>query len=131
MKKLLLITCMLPWLMAFGAKHSSLETSVENQGQDLTIKFKIKANDGLELTHQAPWSVTITEAKDLSLETKNGKFVTKEYDKDLPGFTLKTKAQSQSGSFNYKMRAFVCKKDKTKCFPQTHKGKIDWSVAKK
>lgn len=115
-------------LYAFGSQHSSMDAkAVVGQKGELTMTFKIAAGEGMMLTHQAPWSVTLTEVEGAQLEgAKEGKFETLDYDKELPGFTVKTTSTADKGSANYKMKAFVCTKDKSRCFPQTHKGKISW-----
>lgn len=124
-KVALLLT--LPMLFAFGSKHSTLDASHSKKDGEVVFQFKIKANDGMQLTHQAPWSVSFDQAKDLGLKVdEKGKFTSKSYDEKLPGFTVKAKPTAKSGTFNYKVKAFVCTLDKKRCYPQTHKGTINW-----
>lgn len=115
----------------FGSEHSKVETNVVKQtGDKLEISFHISANKDMQLTHQAPWSLTLTETNNLDLKLKEGKFVTKEYQSSPAGFVVKTKAiGAQKGVFKYKMKAFVCTLDKKRCYPQTHQGEVSWSVA--
>lgn len=123
----LILFLTIPMLMAFGSKHSTLESTVSKDKSNLQFQFKIKANSGMQLTHQAPWSVTIENAKNLGLEVNDkGQYVSKSYDDKLPGFTVKSQPSAQKGSFNYKVKAFVCTEDKKRCYPQTHKGTVDW-----
>ncbi len=127
MKQLMLGILLLPFLTGFGSKHSSLKTSTSVQGDELILQFKIQANKGMMLTHQAPWSLSLTNFKSLKLEQKDGKYTSRDYDKNLPGFVIKTKISGSSGSIDYSMRAFVCTEDKTLCYPQSHKGTVKWS----
>ena len=61
---------------------------------------------------------------------KEGKFESKSYDENLPGFIIKTTAKDsvKSGAFKYKMKAFVCTEDKKRCYPQSHSGEVKWSL---
>ncbi len=70
MKQLMLGILLLPFLTGFGSKHSSLKTSTSVQGDELILQFKIQANKGMMLTHQAPWSLSLTNFKSLKLEQK-------------------------------------------------------------
>lgn len=127
MKKIVLGLAVLPFLVGFGSKHSSLTTTSKVVGDELVLQFKIEANKGMQLTHDAPWSITLSNFGKLELEQKDGKFVSRAYDKSLPGFTIKTKASGSTGTLDYKMRAFVCTEDKTLCYPQSHAGSVQWN----
>ena len=129
MKRILVLAAIFaPLLMGFGSQHSKLETTSKVNGDEIALQFKISANNGMILTHQAPWQITLSNFSDLSLKQDSGKFVTKDYDDKLPGFTVKTKIANgaKSGKLDYKMKAFVCTTDKTRCYPQTHKGSLTW-----
>lgn len=129
MKILFALFLTLPFLWGFGSQHSSLETAVKSEDKELTFSFKITANEGMQLTHQAPWSVSISDSKGLDLPLSEGKYTTKEYQKDLPGFVVKTKAtEAKAGQIKFILKAFVCTQDKKQCFPQSHKGSLDWKI---
>ncbi|NRA63720.1 MAG: hypothetical protein HRU19_04510 [Pseudobacteriovorax sp.] len=114
--------------LSFGSNHSTLDSKSDvKPNGDVSLTFKIAANKGMQLTHQAPWSISFETMDGLEIEgAKDGKYTSKAYDDALPGFTVKAKAKAQSGKVSYKMRAFVCTEDKSRCFPQTHKGELTW-----
>lgn len=128
MKLIVFALLLFPFLSGFGSNHSSLKSTADVSGDEVTLQFKISANSDMVLTHQAPWQITLTNFKDLDLPLKADKYVSKDYDEKLPGFTVKTKIKggSANGSIDYKMKAFVCTKDKSRCYPQSHKGTVTW-----
>ena len=113
---------------AFGDKHSSVETKAVANASDLQLEFSVKADSGYKLTLDAPWQLTLNNVNGLKLETKDGKFSTSNFDEKLPGFkvTAPLDASVKSGKIEYSMKAFVCTEDKKQCYPQFHKGTIDW-----
>lgn len=117
-------------LSGFGAKHSTLEALATPEGNKLVLKFVVKPNADMMVTKEGPWSVTLTETKGLKLELKDGKFQSKELNESIPGFEVKTEAEagSTSGKVDYVVRAFVCSTDKKHCYPQQHKGSLNWSL---
>lgn len=127
--KLILVSLLsFTFLTGFGVKHSSVEPKTKVVGENLEIEFQVKPNEGMKLTFEGPWSVTITEAPGLTLERKDGKFVNKVFDEKVPGFKVIAPIEGNvsSGKVDYELRAFVCTVDKKQCFPQQHKGSFDW-----
>jgi hypothetical protein len=116
-------------LIAFGTEHSALKPQVTNNGHAVEAVFVITANPGLELTFDAPWTLEVSNTKNLDVTDKND-LVVKDFDKSVSGMRFKAKAsqKAESISFDYKIKAFVCTKDKTRCYPQTHKGSIEHSL---
>lgn len=116
-------------LSGFGAKHSSVEAKSAAQGKALTFTFTVKPDADMKITREGPWSVTLTDTKGLKLDLKDGKFTTKELNEAIPGFEVKTEAEPgvKSGKVNYTVKAFVCSADKKHCYPQEHKGTLDWT----
>ena len=118
-----------PLALAFGSNHSSLEPQVTSQDNSLEAIFVIKANPGLELTFDAPWTLEVSNVKHLDIADKND-LIVKDFDKSISGMRFKAivTQNAESVSFDYKVKAFVCTKDKTRCYPQTHKGSINHSL---
>lgn len=119
-------------LLGFGSSHSSVETKISNQGTKLSIVFTVKANEGMEITQQAPWSLTIKDPQGLKRDSKGDIKITG-YEEKVSGFTFEANAkeQVQEGDFEYVLKAFVCTEDKKRCFPQTHKGSVKWRLNNK
>lgn len=115
----------------FGSKHSSLETKIKTAEQNLTVDFIVKPNKGHKITHEGPWSLTVTDAKNLQLElSEKGQWQTEDFKDKLPGFQMSAPIQkdSKSGSFDYVLRAFVCTENEDRCYPQVHRGTINWEI---
>lgn len=115
-------------LFGFGEKHSQVETKTVVVGQNLEIEVLVKPDADMVISRDAPWQMVFTQAPGLKLEMQDGKFVSKAFDEHLPGFKVSAPiaADSKSGRIDYDIKAFVCTKDKKQCFPQQHKGSIDW-----
>lgn len=115
-------------LSAFGDKHSKVETKAVANAQELELDILVKADSGYQLTADAPWLLTLNNVKGLKLTTKDGKFSTNTFDEKLPGFKVKAPLESgvNAGSIEYSVKAFICTDDKKQCYPQFHKGTIDW-----
>jgi hypothetical protein len=127
-KLVVLSAISLAFLSGFGAKQSSVEPKTKVVDDRLEIELSVKPNPGMKLTPEGPWSVTFIEAPGLKLEMKDGKFVSKAFDESIPGFKIVApiEGQATSGRIDYELRAFVCTEDKKQCFPQQHKGTINW-----
>lgn len=115
-------------LTAFGDKHSKVETKAVPGAEGVELNFLVKPDSGFHLTTDAPWQLTLNNVKGLKLETKDGKFSTNTFDEKLPGFKIKAPVEAgiNSGSIDYTVKAFICTDDKKQCYPQFHKGTIDW-----
>jgi hypothetical protein len=114
-------------LTGFGGKHSTVETKAQVVGSNLELQVLVKPNPGMMVTKEGPWSLTLTSAPGLKLELKDGKYETKEFVESLPGFTVKAPVEAEQGKLEYTVRAFVCTTDKKHCYPQMHKGSVDWA----
>lgn len=115
-------------LTGFGEKHSQVETKTSVVGSNLEIEVKVKPDADMVISKEAPWQVSFTQAPGLKLDLKDGKYIHKAFDEKLPGFhiTAPLDAQAKAGRIDYEVKAFVCTVDKKQCFPQQHKGSIDW-----
>ena len=125
--KSLLIIILAYFSMAFGEKHSTVEVQSKVQEQKAALDFKIKADDSYMITIEAPWSITLSKPSGLSFKNKKEVFKSKNMNKELPGFKeeLQLDPSAKKHSFDYKIKAFVCTKDKKRCFPQTLKGSYE------
>lgn len=112
-------------------ENSVLETKVVPQGAGIELIFKVTPKKGIKLTQEGPWSLTLTDTDGLGLSLTKGQFSLNadKYDSGVPGFKVPVATASKtSGSVSYKLRAFVCTEDKTRCFPELHKGSLDWKI---
>lgn len=110
-------------------KYSEVKTEIQKSDESLTIRFKVVPVKNKEVTDEGPWKLTIKNPENLDLKlNEKGQWEMDTYDKSLPGFVFTGKPQpgKASGKFDYKLRAFVCNKDKTQCYPQEHRGSVSW-----
>lgn len=117
------------FLTGFGEKHSTVETASTSQAQSIELKFKVVPDTGMQISKEAPWTLQLSNTQGLKLELKEGKFESKSFDETLPGFLIKTGTDGavKAGKLDYTIRAFVCTLDKKHCYPQLHKGSLDWN----
>lgn len=116
------------FLTGFGAKHSSVEAQSSVKDKAVELQFKIKPDQGMQISKDGPWTLQLVNTQGLKLDTKDGKFETKTFDESLPGFTVKAELEgaAATGKVDYTMKAFVCTTDKKHCYPQLHKGSLEW-----
>ena len=136
MRNLILIALISVSSMAFlTPKNSKLETSFAQQKDNkLSFAFKVVPNKGIQITDIGPWELKLTDTEGLNLPLQNNSFVLKpkDFDKSYGGFKFETgKPSKKNGTLKYRLKAFVCTDDKTRCFPEIHKGTLDWSTDKK
>lgn len=126
MRALILIFCLLS-TAALGQKlHSKVETSVKGE-KELTLTFQVIPDKDLMVTSEGPWVLTLKDPKGLELPlNEKGAYQIREYQENIPGFQIKATPKQKNGSFAYELRSFVCKKDKTRCFTDLHKGTLEW-----
>jgi hypothetical protein len=116
-------------LTGFGAKHSTVKTKVQVEDNQLTVDFMVEPNEDMQITiDQAPWSLSIKEATNLTTPAAELNQDQKSFRKDLSGFQLTApiKEGAKSGELKYQLKAFICTKDKTRCYPQFHNGQVKW-----
>lgn len=129
--KILLVLLFAISQMAFlEPKHSTLDISQHIEGSKFQIIFKVIAHQGIKITNAAPWSLSIMNDEGLGLPMKKGHYKQSHdlFREDIPGFRIETKMPSKkNGKIHYKLRAFVCTYDKSRCFPEVHKGTFSWT----
>ena len=116
-------------LCGFGEHHSKIETKSSSSANGIELKFRVVPDADMQISKDGPWTLQLTHVEGLKLETKEGKFETKTFDEALPGFLIKTETDPKisSGKIDYSIKAFVCSLDKKHCYPQAHKGSLDWT----
>lgn len=112
-------------LAIFEPKHSKLDIQSSQNGKEISIVFKVVPEKDILVTDQAPWELKVIESPGLEVISPKGG-VSKSYDKAIPGFTLKALTKEASGTLKFRLKAFVCTADKTRCFPEIHKGTYHW-----
>lgn len=93
----------------------------------IELSFLVKAAENHQLVDEGPWSLTI-EGEKLKIDNKSLPYTSKDFDMKIPGFKLKATSEAESGELRYKMRVFVCKDDKSQCFPRLIEGKASWKA---
>ncbi len=118
------------FLTGFGEKHSKVVTQVKQLEKSIEFKFTVEPDPGHSISKDGPWTLQLSKTDGLNLELKNGNYENKNFDEKLPGFTLQApwNPKAKSGKVDYTIRAFVCTNDKKHCYPQLHKGSVDWAV---
>jgi hypothetical protein len=93
-----------------------------NQGDQLEINLIVKPVAGHKVSFDAPWSLELSEPK--GVQFANAKLKKDDLQKDLPGFAIKGQRQvgSKEASFSYKMIAFICTTDATRCYREVYIG---------
>jgi hypothetical protein len=107
--------------------NSSVEaaaTLADSGTYNFTIKIGLK--DGIALNVDAPWKLTIKAHEGLTLDKTES--VAKDFDPKLPGFKFQStdKPTATKGKVDFTLVAFICTKDKTRCFREVHDGSINW-----
>ncbi len=123
MHKIILATLTV-FLMAFGEKHSEVEITSKRLDKKIEVEFKVKAHNDYLITLEAPWSIELSKPEGISFSNKKDVFKSKKMIEKIPGFkeTVELQDGAKESSFDYKIKAFVCTKDKKRCFPQSLKG---------
>lgn len=103
---------------AFGGKpkYSQLQVKLEKD----VLSFELSAVEKHELTFEGPWTLELTNLKGLSISKL--KYSQKDFDLSDRKYKVKVDKAEASHSLDYKLVAFVCTKDKTKCYREVHKG---------
>ena len=103
--------------------HAILQSALQKDGS-MEIQFKVVPNDDMAITFDAPWQLTFKDHPGLKAEKKS--FGVKELDQKLPGFAVKVQPEANSGDLKYKLIAFICTKDKTRCYREVHDTSMAW-----
>ena len=113
MKKIIIVGLAF-FLMAFGEKHSDVEISSSKEKDLAEVLFKVKAHDSYLITIEAPWKIILSNPKGIKFENGKDSFISKKMSEAIPGFKEKVTIDSKAKvhSFDYKIKAFVCTKDK-------------------
>ncbi len=115
-----------------GAKdglHSEVKPQSSVSGQTVELEFKVTFDETkIMISKEGRWRLVLANVQGLKLETKDGKFETLAFDDKLPGFKVKAgiDGAATTGKVDYTVKAFVCNTDKSRCFPETHKGTLEW-----
>ncbi len=128
----ILVCCLGVWAsIAFGGADSSNLTSIEvvkeaQKNQTLSFKFEVKIPTDLVFNGEGPWKLKLKKHDGLSFEKTE--WGAKDVDSNIPGFLIVTnqKPQSKAGLLEYSLTAFVCSKDKSKCYREVHNGTTNW-----
>lgn len=113
-------------------KYSKVAAKAEAAQSKLEFEFKIDSTDSdMALSFEAPWKLELVNADGITFSSM--KLNKAKMDEKLPGWKVQTVSAptKNQGELAYKLTAFICTKNKTKCFREIHKGKVPWKVAEK
>jgi hypothetical protein len=114
---------------SFGdPENSSVATSVvKADGGSLNFTIKINLKEGIAFNMDAPWKLSIKKFDGLTLDKTES--VAKDFVSELPGYKFQSigKPTLPAGKIEYSLIAFICTKDKSRCFREVHNGNIDWA----
>lgn len=108
--------------------HTKIVTEKKLEGDLLTVSFKVDILDTKTNAFSfegTPWQFKIKAVE--GAKFSQDKFTEKELNRDLPGYTLVSqKGVEKTGKMDYSFVAFVCTKDKTRCYREAHNASIEW-----
>jgi hypothetical protein len=98
------------------------------KGQTWTLAFKVAPASGLHINLEGPWRLDITSSP--GLKVAKASLLKLDMDEKLPGFIAKGEAAvgAKGGQLEYKLIAFVCTDDKSRCYRDVHTGKATWGT---
>lgn len=109
--------------------QTTLETHSEvTKDGKLEVNLKVKILDekvnGFSF-EGTPWSLKIKKSEGANFSSQT--FDEKALDHNMPGYKITSDGNiSDSGKIEYSLVAFVCTKDKTRCYREAHNGTYDW-----
>lgn len=133
--RLSLISTLLAALPAYAQlgtpKHSTVEVNAEREAQNLQFVFTVKPKPDMLATFEAPWKFEVKAADGLTFAKTA--FDKADMDEKLPGYRIATSTppSKPAGTLDWTLTAFICKKDKSACYREVHKGTYNWQVATK
>ena len=91
-----------------------------------SLIFKVTPNDGLVINLEGPWKLDVKEHAGLKLEKLT--YDRKVLNETLTGFEVPVAAESGvvKGTVTYRLVAFVCTKDKSRCYRDVHESSAHW-----
>lgn len=103
-------------------QYGALEFANKAKGDTLEIQLIVKPVPGHKVSFDAPWSLELSDAKGVQFTQTQLK--KDDLQQDLPGFAIKGQWQvgSKEVSFAYKMIAFICTTDATRCYREVYSG---------
>lgn len=132
MIKRTLLCILLPFFMAFALgdpKHSTVDISHKKTGKgQLVVTFKVIPKPGMvaNMEKTTPWQLVLKEVS--GLKTANGDVTwdANKLDKSLPGYRITLEPLAPNVKAKYELKAFVCTADKKRCYPEIHRGEINF-----
>ncbi|MEZ4742193.1 MAG: hypothetical protein R3B45_07080 [Bdellovibrionota bacterium] len=124
-----------PLAFSFGEpKYSKVHLSIK-QDKDSTNKliFRVSADDTMQLSFvNAPWELNLkTIDTQPNFKLAKDKYTAKDLDQGLPGFAVQIPTKElQSGILEYRLIAFICTKEKTRCYREVHKNTVNLKTIK-
>lgn len=117
------------FLMAEAKEVHSQVSERVTISADGKLSFEFEVKTKLAMNWEAPWLLQLNKYEHLSFDKV--KFKRGDMDDKLPGFKIATKSKpgGDKGTLDYKLIAFVCTKDKSKCFRDVHKGSFAWAAS--
>ncbi len=112
-------------------EHSAVAVTSSPAGEQLALTFKIDLKNAMVVNLEGPWKLELKSSDGLAFASTT--LDKAAFDEKMPGYKLTTTAKptKPAGTVNYTLTAFVCTKDKTRCFREVHQGAHQWQTAAK
>lgn len=133
---MLVLPCLYAQLAFSAMQTKATNSTLIIEQNDKEFQFKIEPNKGLAISTDGPWQLDIFNIN--SVESQKLTYKKSNFDEKIPGYKVSmdefkksiglspSKSNSSTETklkfFNYKITAFICTIDKTKCFRDVIKG---------
>lgn len=111
------------FIISLTARADTLNSSVKISNESSDLIIRVVPNEGLQLTYEGPWTLNITNMKNFNFEKT--KFTKSDMNTDTGEFKISGAKLGKNWNADYELVSFVCTKDKTRCFREVHKGKLN------
>jgi hypothetical protein len=107
-----------------GGPYAKVEV---NQGipptKNKEVTFQVTPLQNLIINEEAPWTLAVTG---MGVKLVRDKLKKEDYNAKIPGFILSLVELPKAPSeLSYELTAFICTKDKGRCFREVLKGKVE------
>ncbi len=106
--------------------HSSVRTKTEKKTNEIHFNFTAEPTGGMKLNYEGPWALSLSDVDGIELPKNSFKLSDFTQEPKEASVNFNTKKLKEQGKLNYRLTAFSCTEDKTKCFRDVHKGNLNW-----
>lgn len=112
-----ILSANLSWANENLQLHGTIKVIEEKSDKpgNIQLQFVVVPNEGLKLSFEAPWKLELSEAQNLQLTKTN--FAKDDIDQKHGAFKTAVELKPEKPqSLKYKLIAFICTKDATRCY---------------